>query len=151
MSEFKYQYNELQRKWLDDLKTTMEQQTRFYLHRTDSKYGFCCLGRACVVANWPVVSADFRDVVTYGISEEDSNYEGMPNSLVKELKLHNSNGGMLNPSMIHEDGTAIKTLTLLNDKLEWTFRQIAEYIEANPDNVFTDYEEQKTAWEGSQK
>ena len=61
-----FPYTDLQRKWIDDLKTTYAPQTRHTLHRLrEVDYrgqlllpGYCCLGRACVVAGLKEESHD---------------------------------------------------------------------------------------------
>jgi hypothetical protein len=142
MSEFKYQYNELQRKWLDDLKTTTANQCKEYLHiREENFEGFCCLGRACIVAKLPEL-ADWCDFsVDYGQGGE----ENTPKELAAKLKLRTRGGELKQPIM-----NTFTHLTCLNDKAEWSFKQIAEYIEAHPDNVFSDYEDQKKEWTAKQ-
>lgn len=148
MTTFQYKYNDLQRKWLDDLKTTTEPQAQLHLQVLPfvdgvimDPGGYCCLGRACVVAGLKGVSHDLRYVdFGQGISEE------LPPDLADKLRLKTTAGlfkvGYKDP----DKDIKYYHLTGMNDDGGFSFKQIAEYIEANPDNVFSDYEEQKRAW-----
>lgn len=144
---FNYKYNDLQRAWLDDLLTTTEPQTDGVLHQfmddelTGKKRGFCCLGRACVVAKLPWKCHNHR-TLDYG--QGDS--EEVPPDLVNKLHLNGRSGPLRQP-VVGYDGTKHHHLTGLNDNAGWTFKQIAEYIEANPDNVWADYGQQKAEYD----
>jgi hypothetical protein len=125
-----YPYNADQLAWLHDLETTEEPQCTEHLHSTgtDMAYGFCCLGRACIVL---------------GVQETDDEgpyveYDGDPQILteptIKRLRLRGTNGDFRVP----DDGASC--LTDMNDKGK-SFKQIAAYIRTNPWNVFYDPED----------
>ena len=114
-----YKYNQFQKTWLDDLKTTNAKQCLGEL--TDQKGGYCCLGRA-YVAN--------------GYRARSGQYEGERQRLgvemLSKLKLNSVEGNMSISSF--EETSLVE----LNDNEGMTFKQIAEFIESNPEKVFKD-------------
>ena len=143
MKEFPY--TELQRKWLDDLKTTDAPQTKYVLLRLIAAYakgdlqpvGYCCLGRACVVAGIP---AKFN--TKGGYASFRNKVMSLPDELWKDLKLRSANGKIYPHINIEGDENKdVGSLTELNDIFDWSFKQIAELIENYPERVFTNLEE----------
>lgn len=55
----------------------------------------------------------------------------------KPYNLRNAHGFLLNP--VVKDGTSFRSLIDMNDSRKWTWPEIAEYIENNPDNVFVNW------------
>lgn len=114
-----YIYNEYQEAWLRDLETTDALQCAGQL--TDGE-GFCCLGRA-YVAN--------------GYNAKRDLFEGMLSSLglnmAKKLRLRSDLGAFKTPDLI--EGAV--SLTRLNDHKKFTFKEIAAFIRANPNEVFS--------------
>lgn len=112
-----FKYSELQRAWLDDLKTTTAEQGPNYLRKGDS---FCCLGRACEVMGIQRVQTTAGHY-EYG---EDGEVAGLGYDAEELLGLYSGLG----------DGRGVaKALTVLNDSGDYTFKQIAELIESNPE------------------
>lgn len=120
--------------WIKDLRTTKEKQGKSKLH---SNYGFCCLGRLCVVAGLEGKRHD-------GYMEWFVEYEGaklyLPGRLADFLGM-SDHGHYDTPfageSEKEDDGRA-RTLSLanMNDRGE-TFARIAKAIEAKRDEIFT--------------
>jgi hypothetical protein len=123
-AEKPYPFNEAQLAWLHDLETTEEPQTRGMLFRPfpepgihtgddDFAPGYCCLGRAIVVL-------ETGDNLNWSLPSEKT---------AKLLRLRDSNGSFSPPV---DDRNC---LAQLNDD-GWSFKKIAAYIRANPENVF---------------
>jgi|TARA_R110000851_G_scaffold37670_2_gene97139 hypothetical protein len=117
-----------QQQWITALRSGGYTQGKGKLHSTD---GFCCLG----VAAKEFITSDVE--VTENIDEDDNDYttwaydsdfDVAPDYVIKALGLYDSNGS----SRTKED---LMILTNLNDKGS-TFEQIADIIEANPENYF---------------
>jgi hypothetical protein len=120
-----------QQQWITALRSGKYTQGKGCLHNTD---GFCCLG---------VAAKEFLtdDVVVTEITNEceedyirwsyDAEPEMAPDHVMKALGLYDSNGS----SRTNDD---LMMLTHLNDD-DSTFEQIADIIEANPQDYFRDY------------
>ena len=114
--------------WLNDLEQTQAEQGTGALH---SLSGWCCLGRACVLAGLIPTIRGQSTVVTFdGCSTE------LPPSLTRKLHLRSNIGGIEGAENYPElmDATSLSSL---NDMLGWTFKQIARWIRKNPTAVFT--------------
>lgn len=145
---FQYKFNEDQEAWLHDLETTDAPQAMGKLHIADK--GFCCLGRACVLLHdkynlrrKEVVDGGANEVsFMYADAEERlaSDWRGsvLPNSIATALKLRTV-GGHLKERFSERQ---FSMLTEMNDRGNWTFKEIAKYCRDNPSNVFDDYDEQ---------
>lgn len=136
----KYKYNDLQRAWLEDLKTTTEKQGRRWLCLEDDEgiRRYCCLGRACVVAG--IAEIKYGHIVHFKNNRVQMG-AALDIGLQQQLKLRSKLGDIRT-----DDGELdYYTLTDMNDSGDWTFKQIADWIEQNPDKVFSDYEEQMMA------
>ena len=121
--------------WIEDLKTTTEPQTRVYLFRKiarspEDKRGFCCLGRICVLENVP--DSQVKDQV----AKFNGSSTLLPPDLVAKYKLRSGLGGFKHSVEGNNDQRYVD-LADMNDSGKYTFKQIAEYIEQNPENVFT--------------
>jgi hypothetical protein len=120
-----------QQQWITALRSGGYTQGTACLHSTD---GFCCLG---VAAKEFLTSDVVVTVVTEDIDEYYNDYttwtydtdgEVAPDYVMKALGLYDSNGSSRNK----ED---LMILTSLNDHGS-SFEQIADIIEANPENYF---------------
>lgn len=112
-----YQFNEWQEKWLQALESGEYKQANGYLHLDG---GYCCLGVGAVVCE--IDADDLRC---------DSTLEGWP-TVVEKLKLASDVGSLAGADRPKS------SLAAVNDELEWDFKQIAAFIRANPEKVFTD-------------
>jgi hypothetical protein len=117
-----------QKQWITALRSGGYTQGTASLH---SSNGFCCLG----VAAKEFLTDDV--VVTEDIDEYDNNYttwtydtecEVAPEYVMKALGLYDENG-------TSRTRLTSMMLTDMNDKGK-TFEQIADIIEANPENYF---------------
>lgn len=122
------------RLWVDDLRTTSSEQTTGRLY--DGQDGFCCLGRACVVAG----VGDFKEgddgdiryvcelddsatelpydvAVWYGFIDEDLDVDGQE-FVFRDPALHAPGGEMSDNA------------SCLNDTWGLSFAEIADAIEA---------------------
>ncbi len=132
-----YKYNELQLAWLAALRSGKYKQGDGQLAIADSSkhVKYCCLGVACVIArkiglmDLPKTKRTYSDDIFFG--GEDNL---LPECMVNPLRLR-SVGGKLKKAF-QVKGERIADLTDMNDTLKWTFTQIADYIETNPENVF---------------
>lgn len=115
-----------QEAWLQALESGKYDQITAYLH---DEIGYCCLGVACeLLAEVCEVDVHFSRMEGLYI------YAGYTNSLPFEVqnKLHlrNSEGRLTKPYK------GAFSLTELNDRKRLSFKEIAAYIRANPENVF---------------
>lgn len=109
-----------QKKWIEAIRSGEYSQAKNYL-RTEG--GYCCLGVAVKVISG-------REPKIRGTGQ----LLGVYSSVRKALKLRGSSGELV--SYIETgDWTRADSLAKLNDD-GWTFDQIADYIEANPEDVF---------------
>jgi hypothetical protein len=117
-----------QQQWITALRSGGYTQGTACLHSTD---GFCCLGVAAKefltddVKVTEVIDQYEEDYVTWSYDTDD---ECAPDHVLKALGLYDSNGS----SRTKDD---LMMLTTLNDEGS-TFEQIADIIEANPENYF---------------
>ena len=116
-----YKYNEDQLAWLNDLKTTDAKQCKGALEKDGA---YCSLGRACIVLGAERVQYT-NDMVFFN---ESSAF--LSKGVEGRLKLRTQCGA---PNTIH-----LKSCTIMNDTLDYTFKQITEVIEANHHAYFTD-------------
>jgi hypothetical protein len=118
-------------------------------------YRHCCLGVACRVAEanglkirWVVDNSDSEhggrvlEAVTKGVSGRYNNdSQTMPGPVWKMLRFHSSQGDFptIRPAIqSDESGKATANcLTELNDT-GWTFDRIADFVEAHPEEVFSE-------------
>lgn len=135
-----FPYTPEQRAWIDDLKTTTEPQTMSFLWRKrgfsdENKAGFCCLGRICMLEK---LSDETPNRGTAMFCGRESS---LPEEIAAKYKLRDPLGRLKQSIISDKEKHTYTCLADLNDSAGWTFKQIAEYIEANPENVFTNLEE----------
>lgn len=118
----------IQKKWVESLRAHPERQTDGVLGRKneDGTYGVCCLGEGGLIAG----ACKWVGNVLYS-SCMNSN-ETLTNTY-KILGLR-SEAGWLRKE-VDRDDESFNSLAEMNDG-GWTWPEIADYIEANPDNVF---------------
>lgn len=134
-----YPFTPDQEAWLRDLETTEQPQTTGYLNLLEqvSKVGggvhpagFCCLGRACEVLGLEKEVKEDDPVAGYRASDcPGSMWGALPREAKERLRLRSLHGELEEP---HE---GFEALSGMNDA-GWSFKQIAQYIRANPENVF---------------
>jgi hypothetical protein len=121
----KQQLTPNQQQWITALRSGGYTQGEGKLHSTD---GFCCLG----VAAKEFLKIDVEVTQKGDWSFTHWNYNGepdvAPDYVMKALGLYDSNG-----SSMTKDNLIM--LTAMNDNGS-TFEQIADIIEANPENYF---------------
>lgn len=149
-----YKLNPTQQKWVDALRSGDYAQTKSVLERPGPAGGFCCLGVGCKLflsdtrldpSGMDLEGTDLEDQlddtdeVHYG-PEDDRSYESAPTVLVEKLGLRGNLGtirgwpeGLECPQRAH--GGDCISLADLND-VGWSFKQIADFIEAHPERVF---------------
>jgi hypothetical protein len=143
-----FAYTRDQELWLNDLETTTENQVVQKLHEIDEEQqaGFCCMGRACAVLDIDNCFLSYRDDDDTGRYEygkpSDESDEILPNFVFQRLNLR-SRGGEFNvtsdmrKSHTEMGGREKAYLWILNDELNWTFKEIAAFIRMYPTAFFT--------------
>lgn len=125
-----YKFNEYQLSWLKALRSGEYKQAQGSLVGEGGE-SFCCLGVACIEAGYtPDALLGFDNLGTF-------------ESVQDNLKLNDNSGKLFCGFKSVRAGCEVssfyvKFLTGMNDGLLWSFDQIADYIEANPENVFSD-------------
>ena len=119
-----YKFTELQEKWLQALESGKYKQTQGELCE-GGKY--CCLGVATHVFNPDHQALKdngwFRDGIV-------TRFRTAPPDVREALKLRDEHG-----DFVHTFDT-FDGLVDMNDSGEFTFKDIAEFIRKNPENVF---------------
>lgn len=140
-----YKFSPFQRAWIDALKHGNLRQVQGQLHLSypaQKTAAYCCLGVACKLAK-PYVGELDASRISRG-RFVDVKYDAgpycLPSQVEEELKLNDNVGKLVTPEIIHTNGIVkvAESLANLNDLFGWTFKQIGEYIENNPHNVFKD-------------
>lgn len=144
--EVKYPYTGIQKKFIRDLETTEEPQTKGRLHRLiesshDPKkhpIGFCCLGRIYILIKAKGELSEHNTVMAY-----NSSSGALTESVRRKFKL---NGNLGEFSHNHSTATVVVTkndktyhatsLADLNDGAELTFKEIARFIKQYPYLLF---------------
>lgn len=139
MTDKPYPFTPEQEAWLHDLETTEEPQTKGFLHvlvpgKVGFTSGYCCLGRACIVLGADEHESD--DGLGYFWGESVA----LPGSLTNRLRLRGVCGEFAQVVVDHRERECAN-LAELNDN-DWSFKEIAAYIRANPWNVFLPPEEE---------
>lgn len=120
----KQRLTKLQKEWLKALRSGRYKQIQNELCNVRTG-GYCCLGVAGRVCGIP--KAKLVGVGDLG----DHDYLEVAQT---KLRLRDSSGQLANP---YEVSCKVYThLTVLNDKAKLSFKEIADYIEENPENVF---------------
>lgn len=161
ISTVPFPYTELQTKWLEDLETcaphwqgegrllAIEAVNDLSPNRKPRRSGFCCLGRACLVAGASVKMqpASIKVRFEYGNDIHDA---FLPSALADEMQMET--GGEFRVVTVDDAGDmqqaitipgfgSYSSLTSMNDGYEpnyksLTFRQIAAFIRHDPWRVF---------------
>jgi hypothetical protein len=148
MEKAKFELGPLQTKWLEALESGEWMQTTDVLKRpnAEGKYSYCCLGVLCELAglewretrglgqcNCESCSALKSHKFVFGNS---ANNGSLPEGFAETVGLRNNAGAFANKVPMKYGGLA-PDLASLNDTFGYTFKQIAEVIRADPENVFT--------------
>jgi hypothetical protein len=140
MNKQPYNFTPFQRLWIDALKSGRFRQGKSRLHtvnRLNKTAVYCCLGLACKLANetgelkLPKTIEEPHGALPF--IKYDIDGHTLPNSARTLLKLRNCVGKFKKAATVQ--GDKFGSLADMNDR-ELTFKQIGEYIEANPENVF---------------
>ncbi len=136
-----YPYNADQRAWLNDLLYTKAPQAmgKLFACGNGDEFGFCCLGRALAVMQ----AHGTYDPTKGRVDFEAGHTSDLPDKYRRRLRLRSNLGQLAKPVLIVPLGkefpkyAELTTLAHMNDSgLGLTFKCIAEYIEADPWNVF---------------
>lgn len=124
------EFTEIQRKWIDALRSGDYQQCKNYLHTND---GYCCLGVACDILKIPVEYDD--DGVAYYQDE----HEKLPASVYRQLNLIDNIGAIRAYTPHFEKPFTEEALSALNDN-GYTFEKIADFMEKYPFLFFDNFD-----------
>lgn len=116
--------------WVEALRSGAYVQSTGTLRRGDK---FCCLGVACVVAadnGVPVIGREDVDTRWVFITPTDQSMSALPNEVREWL-------GMRTPSGNFTENRGQYALSEKNDT-GYTFRQIADIIESEPEGLFAE-------------
>ena len=128
-----YILNEDQETWLKYLETTNELQGASRLHTIKNNIDyFCCLGIACIALKLPKQIID-NEVHYLSRAMVGANNMYAPKTAIVLLKLRGAAGDLKVPVKI--DNIEHSSLAEMNDA-GISFKQIANYIRQNPENVF---------------
>ena len=119
-AELAYQLTNEQELWLIALESGNYRQTRY---RLELNGAYCCLGVAAAVLGAK------RTVSSDGYISYEGQTQLLPASVVKKLQLRNEGGGVKDINL--------DSLTYMNDFLDYSFADIADFIRKNPEKVFT--------------
>lgn len=111
----KYRFNKYQKEWLKKLRSGRLRQGQYNLRNNGA---YCCLGVGALACGVRHDNAELNTLQVLDSGLED---------VRKKLRLRDEDG-------IYDGGS----LTGQNDQQGRTFEQIADFIEANPELVFTD-------------
>ncbi len=129
-----YHFNPFQKAWIAALKSGKYRKACGQLSKSGR---YCCLGVACEIARiTPELQVSVvRERTDDGDFTYDNREQYLPTRITTALKLRGDSGSF--KDYIETDSATAHGLTDLNDDARWSHRKIAEYIEANPWNVFT--------------
>jgi len=128
----------VQTKWIESLIVHPERQLQNQLGKkiNDTEYKACCLGELLLCYNKENnIESEWRNnqlIDVYGKENEFTSTEWLGNHTL--LGLHNSTG-FLPVSVTIRNKTYDSLAAMNDDGITWP--EIAEYVKANPDNVFT--------------
>lgn len=142
MSNYPNTFSPAQSAWIAALKSGEHKQIRDNLCTSE---GLCCLGVATLALfpkhaalsnnGWEsedYIDADLdRPLEEYGTDECTA-----PPEVVDALSLQNSEGRL----RFNENHRGVRDLASLNDKVGLTFAEIAEFIEAKPWLIFSNFQ-----------
>lgn len=118
-----------QKAWVDALRSGNYQQGTEVLHSITNEVSyFCCLGVLCEM------NKEHLDVMVVNrmsrvITEYDHRQSFLPSKLVGAYGFHDD----LGLNIVDDE----KTLAALNDACDYSFSDIADIIEANPEHYFS--------------
>lgn len=124
---------EIKRQWIADLRSGEFTQGRTYLHEGDK---MCCLGVLChraAEAGATEKTNPHFSVVRYGNSESLLPGEVVAWAEISERVDNPNTDGFLDGHAYVKVDKDLVALVELNDNLGWTFDQIADALEADPD------------------
>lgn len=139
----KYPFTKLQISWLNALKSGKYKKLKGFLGAINEKgavYAACCLGVACqtickLAPDILRVERKRHYSTDKFVASYDDNCECLPSNVQRILKLRGDLGELENTAFYK--GKNYESLSEMND-CNITHKQIAEYIEQNPWNVFQD-------------
>jgi len=125
-----------QEKWLQALESGDYGQTERTLWRKNlnGKKEYCCLGVA-----GELFSPNSRYMKAHEEDKSVSSKGVAPQKVISSLKLRDNIGGMVG-EFVTDSGINTTTLTEMNDS-GCSFKEIANFIRANPEKVFVQPEE----------
>lgn len=121
--------NENAKKWVEDLRTTLDQQGKNHLHnKNKNNESFCCLGRACIIFNLNNIEKNLiiKEDELFGFMTYNGEGYILPEVVRIWLGLKSSVGSYRNGN---------NCLAKENDNGK-TFLEIANIIEANEKELF---------------
>lgn len=129
---------ENRKKWVEALRSGKYKQGKEYLaQEIGEETVFCCLGVACELVTpeheqaYKYSFAAGTQVKSYRNSTRD-----LPPVVMKALGLRCKSGGFFNTGKIATGRRGYESLVHCNDKLNLTFNEIADIIEAEPQGLF---------------
>lgn len=144
-----YPYNQLQIDWLAALRSGKYKQSGGWLKSPD---GYCCLGVLCEIAGYK--SSQIGGTCLFHDKPQEPAMYGvyLPQSAVKLARFYGSLGKFHKqvkfPKLVYGENAGHTSLASMNDARmigtnlrPFTFKEIADYIEFDPWNVFTNPEE----------
>lgn len=108
--------------WIDALRSGLYQQTVGHLNQGDN---YCCLGVACEVYQQEVGDLTIVRSAIDGIRSYDGDPKLLPEKVRKWLGLTANDGA-------YEEGSLVS----LNDSRGYSFEDIADLIETDPEGLF---------------
>lgn len=130
--------NDLQKEWVAALRSGEYEQGKIHLRSSDGKY--CCLGVLCdVIHKREGTDWVWNDRTQSWECERDSCFTGtLSIGLAEKAGLLAGDGPI---KQLTPENLKYGCLWKMNDNLEWTFDQIADFIEQNESLIFVQEEE----------
>jgi len=120
--EYQLQNKELVKQWVEALRSGKYQQIKHKLRRkTDTGYGYCCLGVLCEIAKPLIPEADLLKL------EENLEKGAYPSYTALKHLLTNYMGHQ--PISVQMPDNRLCAVYTLNDELEMSFAEIADLLE----------------------
>ena len=142
----KQELGPLQKEWLKALRSGGFEQCEGHLQQRDpqtKRSSYCCLGVAC-----EVMMGMGMEIPRPDGKLEQKVLAGPAQPVKKALRLHSDGGGFRKDGKFHtelvparhKDGgyltMSASSLTMLNDSISYNFKDIAAFIENNPELIF---------------
>lgn len=127
MSDSQFVLGPNQRKWIDALRSGKyaQQHNSLLAQRQGSAVRYCCLGVLCEIAGVPSKEHPADGVLSF----EDE--QRLLSKKTQEFAALRSRSGDVDASAF-----GLYSCTLMNDKRKYTFTEIADAIETNPEAYF---------------